>query len=93
MIVNLLIIYLMWNVIVMTIYGLDKLFAKKDMRRIPEKTLFILAALLGAAGAWAGMRIFRHKTKHASFVYGIPLLALVNFAAIFFIVYRLDIQL
>ena len=91
MIINFLLIYLIWNVIVMAIYGLDKLFAKKDMRRIPEKKLFILAALLGAAGAWAGMRVFRHKTKHASFVYGIPLLALVNLAAVFFIVYRLDI--
>ncbi len=91
MITKLLIIYVIWNAAVMAIYGLDKLFAKKDLRRIPEKTLFTLAALLGAVGAWAGMRIFRHKTKHTSFVFGIPLLALVNLVAIFFIVYRLDI--
>lgn len=91
MLTKLLIIYVIWNAIVMIVYGLDKLFAKKNMWRIPEKTLFILAAALGAVGAWAGMRIFRHKTQHASFVYGIPLLALVNLAAVFFIVYRLDI--
>ena len=91
MFTKLLIIYTIWNAVVMVVYGLDKLFAKKNMWRVPEKTLFILAAALGAVGAWAGMRIFRHKTQHASFVYGIPLLALVNLVAVFFIVYRLDI--
>ncbi len=91
MIVKIIIAYAIWNVAVMLIYGIDKLLAKRGARRISEKTLFTLAALLGAVGAWAGMRIFRHKTRHNSFVFGIPLLALVNLVAIFFIIYRLDI--
>lgn len=86
-----LIVYAIWNVVVMGIYGLDKLLAKTGSYRISEKALFILAALFGAVGAWAGMRIFRHKTRHNSFVYGIPLLAAVNLAALFFIIYKLDI--
>lgn len=88
---KILIAYVIWNIVVMLVFGLDKLLAKMDAWRISEKTLFMLAALLGAAGAWAGMRIFRHKTRHNSFVYGIPLLALVNLAAVYFILYRLDI--
>lgn len=87
---KILIAYVIWNVVVMLVFGLDKLLAKMDAWRISEKTLFTLAALLGAAGAWAGMRIFRHKTRHNSFVYGIPILALVNLAAVYFIIYRLD---
>ena len=83
--------YVIWNVVVMLIFGFDKLLAKMNAWRISEKTLFTIALFLGGAGAWAGMRIFRHKTRHNSFVYGIPLLALVNLAAVFFIIYRLDI--
>ncbi len=90
MLEKILIAYVIWNVVVMLVFGLDKLLAKMDAWRISEKTLFTLAALLGAAGAWAGMRIFRHKTRHNSFVYGIPILALVNLAAVYFIIYRLD---
>ncbi len=88
---KILIVYVIWNVVVMLVFGLDKLLAKMDAWRISEKTLFTLALFFGAAGAWAGMRIFRHKTRHNSFVYGIPLLALVNLAAVYFIIYRLDI--
>ncbi|RKN79191.1 DUF1294 domain-containing protein [Paenibacillus ginsengarvi] len=59
-------------------FGYDKLMAKKRERRVPEKRLFGIAALGGAAGAWIGMRAFRHKTKHASFTIGIPALLALN---------------
>jgi len=45
---------------------------KKPRRRIPERTLFLIAALGGSAGVLAGMYAFRHKTKHWRFVLGIP---------------------
>ena len=41
-------------------------------RRIPEKTLFVTAAIGGSIGAMAGMWLFRHKTQHRYFVYGLP---------------------
>lgn len=48
--------------------GIDKKRAINKKWRIPEKTLFIIAFLGGAAGSVLGMRIFKHKTKHMKFV-------------------------
>ena len=58
--------------------GWDKRRAKKEGRRVPEKTLFSWALLGGAAGGWLGMRVFRHKTKHWYFKFGFPLLAVLE---------------
>jgi uncharacterized membrane protein YsdA (DUF1294 family) len=66
--------------------GYDKAQAKKGGRRTPEKRLMGLAAAGGALGGWIGMRVWRHKTKHASFVYGFPLLFLLNVACVFLLV-------
>ena len=52
--------------------------AKPMKRRIPEKTLFVAAAIGGSIGAIAGMWICRHKTQHWYFVYGMPLILLVQ---------------
>ncbi len=54
--------------------GVDKARAKQKKWRIPEKTLFFIALLGGALGTWAGMYLYRHKTKHWSFVLGMPIL-------------------
>lgn len=72
---------LVWNVIVFFMYGLDKLKAKKDKWRIPEKTLLLSAFLLGGIGAFAGMKVFRHKTKHRSFSILVPVFAVLCIAA------------
>lgn len=45
-------------------YGIDKLKAKANGWRIPEKALLTLSLLGGAIGGILGMKIFRHKTKH-----------------------------
>lgn len=65
--------------------GLDKQYAKQKQRRIPEKRLFTLSAVGGALGGWIGMKVWRHKTKHRSFVIGLPLLFVLNIACISFI--------
>jgi uncharacterized membrane protein YsdA (DUF1294 family) len=54
--------------------GVDKARAKQKKWRVPEKTLFLIALLGGALGTWAGMYLYRHKTKHWSFVLGMPIL-------------------
>lgn len=50
----------------------DKRRAKKNEWRIPEKRLFLVAAIGGSIGSILGMQVFRHKTKHKSFVIGMP---------------------
>ena len=47
-------------------------------RRIPEKTLFVAAAIGGSVGAMAGMWLLRHKTRHWYFVYGMPAILLLQ---------------
>ena len=49
------------------IYGYDKLRAVRGGVRVPESALLTLSVIGGAAGGWAGMLIWRHKTQHAIF--------------------------
>ena len=63
-----------------TVYGVDKAKARRGAWRVPEKTLFLLPLLGGSVGALLGMLIFRHKTKHWYFVWGIPLILLAQIA-------------
>lgn len=62
------------NLIALCLMASDKARARKHRRRIPEKVLFLPAVLGGAAGGWAGMYLFHHKTRHWYFVLGMPLL-------------------
>ena len=48
---------------------------------LPEAALFGAALLGGSAGAWAGMYLFHHKTKHWYFVVGMPLILSAQLAA------------
>ena len=75
---------LLINIIGFWIMRYDKRMSQRKRRRIPEARLFLIALLGGATGIFAGMRIFHHKTKHIYFVYGIPLLILINFVVFYF---------
>ena len=55
------------NLVTFLTWGWDKRAAKKGARRVPEKRLLWMAFWLGAPGAWAGVRVFRHKTIKRSF--------------------------
>ena len=75
------------NILSFTLMGMDKRRARQHRWRIPEATLFLAAELGGSLGAVAGMRVFRHKTRHWYFVVGMPAilaaqLALAAFAAL-----------
>ena len=68
------------NIIAFTVFGVDKAKARKQKWRVPEKTLFALALLGGSLGAFLGMHVFHHKTKHWYFRVFIPLILLVQIA-------------
>ena len=68
---------LVMNLVTFLVFGLDKWKAKRKakneaVRRVPEKTLFLLSILGGSLGALLGMKAFHHKTLHKSFRFGIP---------------------
>lgn len=72
-----LIIYLIINVVVFAMYGIDKFKAIKNRWRIPETTL-ISAALFGVIGAIAGMLVFHHKIRKPKFYVIIPIIFVIE---------------
>lgn len=60
------------NVLTFVIYGADKWKARRGRWRIPEAALLWFAVLGGSVGALSAMWLFRHKTKHNKFRYGVP---------------------
>jgi len=70
------------NAVAFVVYGADKWLAKRGRRRVPEAWLLGLAGALGFVGAWAGVRVFRHKTRKPSFLWKLGLVTLVELAAL-----------
>ena len=68
------------NIATFLLYGIDKYKAKKNLWRISEATLLTMAAIGGSIGAWAGMRLWHHKTMHKKFKYGIPVIIIMQVA-------------
>lgn len=66
-------------------YGVDKRKAVKGQWRIPEATLIGLALAGGPVGAYAGMKVFHHKTKHVKFTIGVPVIMAAWVAAVIFL--------
>ena len=80
---RLLIIYLLIiNALGFLLMLIDKYKARKNLWRIPEKTLLGVALMGGSIGSFAGMQIFRHKTKHPQFYIGIPVIMAVQLIAV-----------
>ena len=73
------------NTLTFLLYGIDKYKAKKARWRISEATLLMMAVIGGSIGAWAGMRLWHHKTMHKQFKYGIPLIILLQVALVFYL--------
>lgn len=65
----------------------DKQKARRKAWRIPETTLLGVAAIGGSLGAILAMHIFRHKTRHPKFSFGLPLLLLLQ-VTVFCLLFR-----
>ena len=70
------------NIATFLLYGIDKYKAKKGKWRISEATMLLMAVIGGSIGAWAGMRLWHHKTMHKKFKYGIPLIIIMQIALV-----------
>ena len=68
------------NVVTFVVYGIDKYKAVRSKWRIPESTLIGLAVIGGSVGAWLGMKFWHHKTLHAKFRFGIPIILIAQVA-------------
>lgn len=80
-------ILLIWNLVIMCIYGADKGFAKRGARRISERTLLFLPLFLGGVGAMFGMVLFNHKTSKVKFRLWVPVEVILNVVTIFGLLY------
>jgi len=80
---NYVITLLIWNLIVMLIYGVDKMQAKAGGRRISEISLLLGAFCFGGLGAMFGMVLFNHKTSKIKFRMLVPFAAAFGLAEIF----------
>ncbi|AHF10944.1 MULTISPECIES: DUF1294 domain-containing protein [Dehalobacter] len=80
--------WLIWGYIVLvniygfSVMGWDKYKAKRGGRRVPERRFFLTGLIFGAPGIYLAMRFFRHKTKHKAFIYGIPVLIILNISVL-----------
>ena len=81
---NIIIYFILMNLLGFFIMWLDKRKAKKGSWRIPEKTLFIITALGGGIGTIAGMYTFRHKTQKLGFVIGFPFITILEIITIIY---------
>ena len=76
------------NALTLLFMLVDKVKAKRNLWRIPERTLLSLCALGGSLGGLLGMKLFRHKTLHLRFSIGIPVMLAVHVVILVFLVIR-----
>ena len=78
------------NIASFLLYGIDKYKAKKGKWRVSEATLLMMAVIGGSIGAWAGMRLWHHKTMHKKFKYGIPIIIIFQVALAVYLLTNID---
>ncbi len=86
-------ILLFTNLTAFILFGIDKWRAVRDKWRIPEKTLLTAALWGGAAGAFLGMLLFRHKIRKPKFYILVPILLALETVIFYFVWMRLGITL
>lgn len=66
----------------------DKLFAQSGAWRVPERSLLGISVIGGSIGVLLAMYTVRHKTKHAKFVIGVPLILTVQIGLALYLILR-----
>ena len=78
--------YVVMNLFTFILYGVDKKRAINKEWRVSEKSLILASVMGGAFGAFLGMHIFRHKTRHIKFQLIIPFTMIIHFVVIYLLV-------
>ena len=81
-------IFLIWyliiiNIVTFILYGLDKLMALAEQRRLPIRGLILFAFIGGTVGGICAMYLFHHKIKKKYFTYGLPILLIFQLYALY----------
>ena len=80
--INIIVILFIMNAITCILYGIDKWKAIHGAWRISEMALLTWAALGGSFGAFLGMHLFHHKTRHKKFCILVPLFMVIHLSLI-----------
>ena len=78
------------NILSFSVYAADKKKAQRHKWRVPEAQLIMLAVVGGSIGALLAMYLLRHKTKHAKFKIGVPLILAAQILLIGLIIFKLS---
>lgn len=86
----LLYLFIAYNIIVLLLYGYDKMASKTGnvKMRIREKTLLWCAALFGGIGACIGVFALRHKSRHRPFLIVVPVACAVQALIAAFLIWQ-----
>lgn len=80
--------FLIVNVLGAALILIDKRKARLDRWRIRERVFFIFAFAGGGIGELTAMFLVRHKTRHRSFTFGIPVITLLFYGFLLFLFLR-----
>ncbi len=69
------------NLLAVALVLSDKRASRRGSWRIKESTLLLVSALGGSVAMLITMRRARHKTQHAKFMIGIPVIIILQVAA------------
>ena len=85
---NIIIYFIIINLLGFFAMGIDKWKAKKGNWRIPENTLFMFTILGGGIGTIAGIYVFRHKTKKLEFTLGMPAILILEIILVVYLLIK-----
>ena len=81
--------FMIINLVGFVMMCVDKQLAIHHKNRVPEKALFLIAIIGGSLGGILGMYAFRHKTKHVSFVMGMPVILIIQLVLVYFVIHNI----
>jgi len=85
--------FIVINILGFALMGIDKQKAQHGAFRISEATLFAIAFMGGSLGSILGMTLFRHKTKHWYFKFGMPIILVLQIlVAVFLLLSPLEFK-